>query len=42
MDKDAALLNLDTTTASGLDYDLYTAIATLGWNTGSANVIVTN
>lgn len=41
VDKDAALLDLDTTAASGLDHDLYTAIVTLGWNTGSANVIVT-
>ena len=40
VDKDAALLDLDTTAASGLDHDLYTAIVTLGWNTGSANVIV--
>ena len=41
VDKDAALLDLDTTAASGLDHDLYAAIVTLGWNTGSANVIVT-
>ena len=40
VDKDAALLDLDTTAASGLDHDLYTAIVILGWNTGSANVIV--
>ena len=40
VDKDAALLDLDTTAASGLDHDLYTAIVTLGWNRGSANVIV--
>lgn len=40
VDKDAALLDLDTTAASGLDHDLYAAIVTLGWNTGSANVIV--
>lgn len=42
VDKDAALLDLDTTAASGLDHDLYAAIVTLGWNTGSANVIVTS
>lgn len=42
MDKDAALLDLDTTAESGLDHDLYAAIVTLGWNTGSANVIVTS
>lgn len=42
VDKDAALLNLDTTAASGLDHDLYAAIVTLGWDTGSANVIVTS
>lgn len=42
VDKDAALLDLDTTAASGLDHDLYAAIVTLGWNTGSANVIVNN
>lgn len=41
VDKDAALLDLDTTAASGLDHDLYAAIVTLGWNRGSANVIVT-
>ena len=40
VDKDAALLDLDTTAASGLDHDLYAAIVTLGWNTGSENVIV--
>ena len=40
VDKDAALLDLDTTAASDLDHDLYTAIVTLGWNRGSANVIV--
>ena len=40
VDKDAALLDLDTTAVSGLDHDLYAAIVTLGWNTGSANVIV--
>lgn len=42
VDKDDALLNLNTTAASGLDHDLYAAIITLGWNTGSKNVIVTN
>lgn len=42
VDKDAALLDLDTTAASGLDHDLYVAIVTLGWNRGSANVIVTS
>ena len=41
VDKDAALLDLDTTAVSGLDHNLYAAIVTLGWNTGSANVIVT-
>lgn len=40
VDKDAALLDLDTTAAQGLDHDLYTTIVTLGWNTGSENVIV--
>jgi hypothetical protein len=40
VDKDAALLDLDTTAASGLDHDLYAAIVTLGWNSGPANVIV--
>lgn len=42
VDKDAALLDLDTTAASGLDHNLYAAIVALGWNTGSANVIVTS
>ena len=42
VDKDAALLDLDTTATSGLDHDLYAAIVTLGWDRDSANVIVTN
>lgn len=42
VDKDAALLDLDTTATSGLDHDLYAAIVTLGWDRDSTNVIVTN